>query len=119
MVLTARRTWLIAYDIREPRRLRRVHAYLREQAVPVQYSVFVTRCTSKQVADIRARLSEIIDHKADDVRIYQVPDQAQIVVLGVKALSDGIQLLEGASSVGLDSFTSGDQPTKVVGVVEV
>ena len=41
MSYTERRNWLVAYDIASPRRLARVHRYLKRHAIPVQYSVFV------------------------------------------------------------------------------
>jgi CRISPR-associated protein Cas2 len=70
VALNAPKTWLIAYDIREPLRLRRVHRYLRQQAVPVPYSVFVARSSAARDQEIRAALGRIIDPKLDDIRIY-------------------------------------------------
>lgn len=102
MALNAIRTWLIAYDIADPKRLARVHRYLKSKAVPVQYSVFVTRANVVQIGTIRSALADLIDPKADDVRIYQVPERPELVSLGTKALPDGIQLLEGRGLAGLE-----------------
>lgn len=106
MALTQFRTWLIAYDIRLPKRLAQVHRYLRRHAVPVQYSVFVTRRTAQQIGAIRAALAGLIDATVDDVRIYHVPDGAEIRTFGVQGLFHGIQLLDGEARPRELAFTS-------------
>jgi CRISPR-associated protein Cas2 len=111
VALNAPRTWLIAYDIRDPRRLRRVHGYLRQQAIPVQYSVFVTRCSATRVGAIRAALAQIVDSRVDDVRIYHVPDRAEVITFGTKTLPDGIQLLQADARPQLVPFTSAGERT--------
>ncbi len=114
MALNTTRTWLIAYDIADPKRLARVHRYLKSKAVPVQYSVFVTRARAAQIGAIRAALADLIDPKADDVRIYQVPERPEFSSLGTKALPDGIQLLEGREPAALASFTSSITEAKLL-----
>jgi CRISPR-associated protein Cas2 len=104
MALNETRTWLIAYDIADPRRLGRVHRYLKTEAVPVQYSVFVTRATAARVGVIRATLADLIDPGADDVRIYQVPEHPEVACFGTRALPEGIQLLEGRVSSVVPPF---------------
>lgn len=107
MALNAARNWLIAYDISEPRRLRRVHRFLVRHAVPVQYSVFATRASPIKLGEIRAGLAEIIDAREDDVRIYPIPEPADLAVYGRKALPEGLRIIEGRSSVALGPFASG------------
>lgn len=114
MALNATRAWLIAYDIADPKRLVRVHRYLKSKAVPVQYSVFVTRASTSQIGDIRSALVGLIDPKADDVRIYQVPEKPQLVSLGCKAFPEGIQVLEGKEPGVLASFTSSSTEAKLL-----
>jgi len=104
MALNDPRNWLIAYDIADPRRLQRVHRFLSTQAVPVQYSVFATRATPMKTGLIRAGLAEIIDEREDDVRIYPVPEPAQLVVLGKKALPEGLTVIDGRSALALAPF---------------
>jgi CRISPR-associated protein Cas2 len=101
MALNEARNWLIAYDIGEPRRLKRVHRLLREHATPVQYSVFATRCSPAKIGVIRAGVAKLIAPREDDVRFYPVPEPAHLVVFGRKALPEGLRLLEGASSLML------------------
>lgn len=107
MALNESRNWLIAYDIADPRRLRRVHRYLCRHAVPVQYSVFATRGSRMRVGLIRAELGEIVDADEDDVRIYPVPEPTVLSVLGRKALPEGLRVIDGASALSLAPFAPG------------
>ncbi|MGQ0656650.1 MAG: CRISPR-associated endonuclease Cas2 [Chromatiales bacterium] len=111
MPLNQSRAWLIAYDITDPDRLRRVHRFIRRRAVPVQYSVFAAEDTPARMGQLRSELAEIIDPRTDDVRIYPVPANPDLVVLGKRALPDGVLLLRGGSS-GL--FTGASGGSKVV-----
>jgi CRISPR-associated protein Cas2 len=99
MALNQTRSWLIAYDIANPRRLLRVHRLLRKHAVPVQYSVFAARCSAAKLGSIRMEVAGLITAREDDVRFYPVPEPASLFVYGRKALPEGLQLLDGGTSV--------------------
>jgi CRISPR-associated protein Cas2 len=81
---------LVCYDIREPRRLRRVHQVLRRWGLPLQYSVFHVSLTHRA----RARLAEIlrhtIDERVDDVRIYSLQTGAFITYQGRAPTAPGL-----------------------------
>ena len=113
MAVNQARTWLIAYDITEPRRLRRVHRFLRKHAVPVQYSVFAAYDTPARIGQLRAALADQIDPRSDDVRIYPLPSEPELSVLGRKAMPEGVLLLEGGR---IPSLTGGGDRTKVASV---
>lgn len=113
MALRAPRTWLLCYDIRDPKRLARVYRYLVTEAVPVQYSVFVTRKTVEQLGEIRAELARRIDPTCDDVRIYHVPDRPEVAALGVQGLPEGIGLLASQETGGPMPFTSAAKAHRV------
>ena len=62
-----RTCYIVAYDISEPKRLRRVHRTMRGYGDPLQYSVF--RCIlspSERVLLLEA-LTPIINHREDQV----------------------------------------------------
>lgn len=84
---------IIAYDIADPRRLSRIHRYLKKLAMPVQYSVFLIKCSAIQLADVIADLESMIDPKKDDVRIYTLPKKPEILTLGQQGLAEGIYLV--------------------------
>ena len=96
MALNQTRTWLIAYDIADPKRLARLHRYITTIAIPVQYSVFVTVASDHRIRCIADDINSRIDQKADDVRIYPLPKQLELHCLGRHYLPTGVLLLNDA-----------------------
>lgn len=94
MALNEKRTWLIAYDIANPRRLGRVHRYIKTVAMPVQRSVYVAIETAQGIRKIYDKLAKLIHPKEDDVRIYQIPLRTRIVHYGQSPLPEGVLLAE-------------------------
>lgn len=82
MSVSGYRTWLIAYDIADPDRLRRVHAFLKRYAVPIQYSLFVARLNERALREVLAGIEERICASQDDVRAYHVPERCDAVAVG-------------------------------------
>lgn len=64
--------YIIAYDIREPKRLRRLHYFLKKKAIALQNSVFIVRADRSYLTHIEQRLKTFINFHDDDVRIYPV-----------------------------------------------
>ncbi len=84
--------WLIVYDIANRRRLGRVHRYLRQHAIPVQYSVFVLYGNDRKLKHVLEAIEERIDRGKDDVRAYHLPQRCELVMLGTQNLPQGILL---------------------------
>lgn len=82
MSLTHQRTWLIAYDIRDPRRLSRLHAFIIRHTIPVQYSVYLFEGHAGELGSLLANIRSRIDNRVDDVRAYFVPENAEIHMIG-------------------------------------
>jgi CRISPR-associated protein Cas2 len=59
-----RHLYLLAYDVTDPKRLRKAHKTLTAWGAPVQYSVFRVRCTTRELERLRFELVKILD--ADD-----------------------------------------------------
>lgn len=89
----AQRSHLICYDIADPRRLGRMHRYLKKHAMAVQYSVFLLECTPARLRQVTQEIQGLLDERADDVRIYTLPSRVKTNTLGNQALTDGIRLL--------------------------
>ena len=100
-------TYLIAYDIADPRRLHRVHRFLKQHAVPIQYSVFVTRISEAQLARIKTGIVDRICEDEDDVRIYHIPDRTEVQLLGRSPLPEGMQLVAGDDAATMNQLTVG------------
>lgn len=83
--------FVICYDITNPRRLGRLHRYLRKSAVPLQYSVFLFVGDERQLDRLMTGIVPMIDPKTDDVRAYPLPARGLKARLGRPALPEGIQ----------------------------
>ncbi|MGY6214193.1 CRISPR-associated endonuclease Cas2 [Methylolobus aquaticus] len=97
---------LVCYDIRDPRRLIRVHRFLRNQGFPVQYSVFTVPLTPRRLKWLLAELTELIDSRVDDVRAYPLPTDPERITYGRQQYPDDVLLI----ALGGDLLRPGDQP---------
>lgn len=64
--------YLVCYDIREEKRLRRVHRTMLGWGEHVQYSVFVCDLTVRELIGMRVALAETIDHRDDSVMVVRL-----------------------------------------------
>ena len=64
--------YLVAYDIADPRRLRRVARFWERHAVRRQKSVFLLRATSRRLADLFRQALTLIDPCFDQMEAWQV-----------------------------------------------
>lgn len=90
--MATKSNYIIAYDIKCPKRLGRVHRYLKSCAIPIQYSVFIARLYLHEKAAIIEELQWIINEKQDDIRIYRLPQKIEAVFLGERHIPEGIML---------------------------
>jgi CRISPR-associated protein Cas2 len=65
--VSSRRRHIVAYDIRDAKRLRQVHKVLVTYGYSVQYSVFICDLTAREKTAFRWDLGEVIDHRADSI----------------------------------------------------
>ena len=70
--MSARRHILVAYDICDPVRLRRVHKTVRDFGMPLQYSVFACRLTACARALLEQRLLDVMDAAVDQVMLVDL-----------------------------------------------
>ena len=72
----ARRRYLIAYDICDARRLRRVCKTMEEYGDRLQYSVFVCDLSRSELIHARAKVEEQMELSEDSVVIVDLGDAA-------------------------------------------
>jgi CRISPR-associated protein Cas2 len=60
-----RQRHLIAYDIRDAKRLRKVHRLMQGHGMPVQYSVFVCDLTALERFQLQSALYDVVDAAVD------------------------------------------------------
>jgi CRISPR-associated protein Cas2 len=93
MAIHAPQLFLLAYDIADPRRLVRVHRTVKQQGMPLQYSVFLIIATPAVLDGLLAELDDIIDPRADDIRVYPLPTRLDAEGYGRQFLPAGVMLL--------------------------
>ena len=60
-------SYLVCYDISDPKRLRKVSLTCEDYGLRKQYSVFLCRLSATHYVKLRARLYDLIDLAADQV----------------------------------------------------
>lgn len=73
-------TYLIAYDIASPRRIKRVGKYLEAVGMRVQKSVFAVRKNRAKTDRIVRRLRDIMNRRTDSLRVYPICDKCAAAI---------------------------------------
>ncbi len=73
-------TYLFTYDIRDPRRLRKVHYRLKKLGFAIQYSVFLID-GHRQMQNIFNQIADIVEDE-DDVRVYRIKGRQSLWLNG-------------------------------------
>jgi CRISPR-associated protein Cas2 len=67
-----RQTFIVSYDISDPKRLRKVFKLMKGYGEHVQLSVFRCELTHRALVELRARLGGTIHHDQDQVLFVNV-----------------------------------------------
>ena len=70
--MAQRTRYLLAYDVRHPRRLRRVHRIAKDYGDPLQYSLFVCDLTRVELTHLKATLMEAMKTTEDSISIFDL-----------------------------------------------
>jgi CRISPR-associated protein Cas2 len=65
--MSNRRRWLVAYDICDEKRLRKVYDVVRSHGDRLQYSVFLCDLDPIEKLGLLSELRPVIDHRVDSV----------------------------------------------------
>jgi CRISPR-associated protein Cas2 len=85
---SSRRRYLIAYDIREPGRLRAIHKVVKAHGEPLQYSVFLCDLNPSELTGVRWKLEDMMAHEVDSILILDLGnprDLSAFTFLGERA----------------------------------
>lgn len=82
--------YLIGYDIKNAKRIRKIHRYLTRHSMPIQYSVFLYIGSEQSLQKHIQNMLQLIDQKEDDLRIYEIPEHGKQYRLGQPVLPEGI-----------------------------
>lgn len=79
--MSADKRWrLVCYDVRDPKRYRKVHKIIRGSGEPVQYSIFRCRLDDRESERLRWRLSRVMDSEDALLIVDLCPSCAHKVV---------------------------------------
>jgi len=67
-----RQAYVVSYDISDPKRLRRVFKTLRGYGDHIQLSVFRCELNSRELVEVRSKLSDTINHTEDQVLFVDI-----------------------------------------------
>ena len=83
--------FIVAYDISDAKRLRRVAKILEKIGVRIEYSLFFVRASKEEMIEIAMEIAEVINKEVDDVRIYEIEEYG--VAIGNATLLDEICII--------------------------
>ncbi len=86
-----RQHWVCCYDIRDIKRLAKVHQLLAMQGIALNYSVFYLLVTEQQLAKLQEKMIKLVNIQ-DDVRFYACTAWQDAQMLG-QALQDEVSLV--------------------------
>ena len=81
----ARRRYLVAYDIRDDRRLRMIAGCMEGYGTRIQYSVFVSDLSARELVLLRSDIESLMKMTEDSVMIVDlgaVTDLSRFLFLG-------------------------------------
>lgn len=90
--------YLIAYDIRQAKRLRRVHYFISKRATALQRSVFLITDNTAAINDISQGVLSLAKTEVDDIRLYPIQELDKIWVAGMQ--SEKFHGLYGSAKIG-------------------
>lgn len=64
--------YLVAYDVRDPRRLRRVHQVAKDYGYPLQYSLFCCDLTKVELLSLKGDLLAEANLREDSIAIFDL-----------------------------------------------
>ena len=89
-------SWLVAYDISDPKRLRKVATACEDFGVRYQYSVFLCRLSPTDFVRLRARLYDLINLQEDQVLFIPVCGRC---VQGMEAMRRAMEAVDSRDVV--------------------
>lgn len=81
-----RQTYIVTYDVCDPKRLRRVFKLMKGYGEHVQLSVFRCDLELRTLHELRGRLGEIIHHVEDQVLFIDVGPREGRAATSIRAL---------------------------------
>lgn len=82
---------IIAYDVKDPRRLSRLHRRIKKDALALQKSVYAVDKSSTELDSLIEDILNLVDTRLDDVRLYPIHSLKEVWALGQQpAATEGL-----------------------------
>lgn len=79
----SRELYLVAYDVREHKRLRLTHRVLKEFACGGQKSAFECYLTERERLELVSRVEDVMDTAEDALLVIRLSDRNSVATLGI------------------------------------
>ena len=89
----AEHLWIVTYDVRDPKRWRRLFRAMKGRGEWLQLSVFQCRLSRRGMVELRATVAEIVKHDEDHVLFLDL-GPADGVTLRVSSLGRRFEAVE-------------------------
>lgn len=83
--------WIICYDIRDAKRLKKTHQLCAAHGISLQYSLFLAYFTRQELNGFVDKISALIHLDEDDVRLHPIKSLKDISYLGHSLLPEEIE----------------------------
>ncbi|MGH9119477.1 MAG: CRISPR-associated endonuclease Cas2 [Acidimicrobiales bacterium] len=97
--MSARRRWLVAYDIRDDVRLRKVYDIVRSHGDRLQYSVFLCDLDSIERLGLMSELRPVIDHRVDSVAFIDLGEPGRQNSAAIEFMGSSLPLPSGGPTI--------------------
>jgi len=97
--MSARRRWLVAYDIRDEGRLRRVHDIVRSHGERLQYSVFLCDLDPIEKLGMMTDLRLVILHTADSVAFIDLGEPGRANSARIEFMGTSLPMPSGGPTI--------------------
>ncbi|BFU93798.1 MAG: CRISPR-associated endoribonuclease Cas2 [Nitrospira sp.] len=94
-----RRLYFVTYDIRDPKRLRRVYKTMKGFGAHLQLSVFQCELPDMDVVRMKVALTEVIHHQEDHVLIVDLGPSEGRPIKSIESLGQAFVQVERRAQV--------------------
>ena len=77
--------YMLAYDIRNPKRLKKMHYFLSKKGFALQNSVFIFKADNKALNELLDDIKQRVHKREDDIRLYPIVHPNAIWAAGKQA----------------------------------
>lgn len=94
-----RKNYIVSYDIKDPKRLYRIHKKLRGYGDSLQYSVFLCELSAKEKMIMISELLEIINIKEDNLLLFDIGQSSYATNKKITMFGEKVEIKERSAVI--------------------